>query len=274
MDYRVVDVFTSKPLKGNPVAVVLSAGNLSTEQMQQLARWTNLSETTFVTKPKNGGDYFVRIFTPVQELSFAGHPSLGTAYALLDAGILERKDGEQLFIQECLRGNIPIKKLSTGELQFELEVEPPVKLSDVQFKDLQDCLDGLKLATGATYVDSGPLWVVVETDSIDRLLVYTQDDAAIKTFSDAYGFTGVCVFAAHGEHVEVRTFAPAVRVSEDPVCGSGNAAVARHRSAQSAYFARQGRAIHRDGVVVADSSDNIVHIGGHCVTVVRGSLLL
>lgn len=271
-DYRVVDVFTSKSLYGNPVAVVLSADNLSTEQMQHIAKWTNLSETTFVCQPRNGGSYYVRIFTPMSELSFAGHPSLGTAHALIDAGVLKVREGDQIFLQECGRGTIPIKKFASGELQFELQVAPPKSLTAKQFEGLQHCLNGLKLEPNPSHVDSGPQWVVVETDKIQDLLDFKQDDGLIKEYSLANNFTGITVFAVEGDEVEVRTFAAACGVSEDPVCGSGNAAVARHRNLQGPYVAHQGRKLGRDGAVLAECSDDLVHIGGHCVVSVRGSL--
>lgn len=272
MDYRVVDVFSSKSLYGNPVAVVLSAGNLSVEEMQQVARWTNLSEMTFVSQPRNGGSYYVRIFTPETELPFAGHPSLGTAHALIDAGILKAEEGEQIFLQECERGSIPIKKYTSGELQFELQVAPPRVLTPKQFEGLQHYLDGLRLKSDPTHVYSGPQWVVVETDSIQNLIDFNQDDGLIRRFSSANNFTGINVFAVEGDNVEVRTFVAECGVPEDPVCGSGNAAVARHRKFKGPYTAHQGRRLHRDGVILAESSNDIVHIGGYCVVVVRGSL--
>lgn len=271
MDYRVVDVFTDKALLGNPVAVILNANDLTTETMQQFARWTNLSETTFVLKPQNGGDYRLRIFTPGGELPFAGHPSLGTAAALLDANILKKAEGEQVFVQECARGNIPIKKSAHGELSFEIDLDKPTVLDSTQAEELKQCMNEFSLKPGAVVVDAGPHWVVVECEgSLEKFLDTKPNDAAIRDFTVKYGFSGICPFLKVENGVEIRSFAPGEGVSEDPVCGSGNAAVAKYINNSESYKSRQGRAIQRDGHIVCGVKDSTVSVGGKCKITVRG----
>lgn len=270
MDYKVVDVFTSKMTRGNPVAVVLDAQRLTSDEMQSIARWTNLSETTFVLAPTAEADYRVRIFTPTGELPFAGHPSLGTAHALIESGVIARKP---VVVQQCLRGLIEIR--TENGLQFGIDNVTSEAFSKA---DVEAAL-GLPIRGEPQVVNTGPLWVVAELDgTAKQLLEYEPRQKLILELSERARVTGICLFAAREEGVELRTFAPVVNVAEDPVCGSGNAAVAFYRqsvgSACGHYEAFQGSAIHRDGRISVNFSDNKIWIGGNCVTGVLGRLTL
>lgn len=141
--FKTVDVFTTVPFKGNPVAVVLNANGVTTEQMQQIARWTNLSETTFVVPATaEGADYHVRIFTPGAELPFAGHPTIGTAHALLEAGMIETKNGA--LVQQCGAGliNLKVEHASDGARWISFDLPEPKfgTLDDTQIKELEAIL--------------------------------------------------------------------------------------------------------------------------------------
>src|SRR5690606_16601471 len=161
--FQQVDVF-SEELLGNPVAVVLDADGLNDEQMQLFARWTNLSETTFVLPPTDpGADYRVRIFTPSEELPFAGHPTLGTAHAW--AGESAATD----LIQECGAGLVPLRRTHAG---WAFAAPPLVRSGPVSTEDLQAVCDilGVDRAVDAQWVDNGPGWVAVLLDSVDELM--------------------------------------------------------------------------------------------------------
>jgi PhzF family phenazine biosynthesis protein len=268
-----VDVFTAVPLLGNPVAVVLDGDGLTSDTMQAIARWTNLSETTFVL-PSDRGDYGLRIFTPVDELPFAGHPSVGSAHAVLDAGVATGPD----MTQDCAAGLVPVTRGDDGVITLITPRTDPTDRS-VDHAAVAAALrvDDAALADPIV-IDAGPYWLVARLPSagaVDRL---QPDLPAITALSDSDPqLTGITVYGHDaGDRVTVRSFAPAVAVAEDPVCGSGNAAVGRHRAltegATAGYTAHQGAALHRDGRVAVDYQDDQVTIGGHAVTTVRGTL--
>lgn len=264
--FKQVDVFTDKPFFGNPVAVVIGAEGLGSEQMQRIARWTNLSETTFLLK-SGKADYRLRIFTPQQELPFAGHPTIGSAHAALESGFVDKKP---TFTQEC----------GAGVLELSLEEEkifvkgPKGKIGDVR--------KTLPFASKLLRVDVGAVWVVGEVADSQRLASLKPDMESLIAFSIDHEAAGVTVFAPSGENdaaVHVRSFAPAHGISEDPVCGSGNLAVAAYLQATnqlarigSRYVARQGMQVGRDGRVHVRLDADGIRIGGHAVTCVEGSL--
>jgi PhzF family phenazine biosynthesis protein len=287
--YKVVDVFTSRPLLGNPVAVILDADALTTEQMQAIANWTNLSETTFVLPPTDAGaDYRIRIFTPRSELPFAGHPTLGSAHALLDSGRVRPRSKGRL-VQQCDMGLVELTISGHSEkaqLSFQL---PSAKIRPLQrshMVELQAILGGRFVKESApSSVDVGPVWIVAQMVDAMTLLNLQPDFARLAEFERRLGVTGVTVFAKrfHGNTaIEVRTFAPSCGVQEDPVCGSGNGSVAVFQwkngllpISGGEYVASQGRSINRDGRVhVRIDEDGRVFLGGECVTCVHGELTI
>jgi PhzF family phenazine biosynthesis protein len=290
LPYKVIDVFTSRPLLGNPVAVIMDAEGLTDDAMQAVARWTNLSETTFVLPPTTAdADYRLRIFTPRSELPFAGHPTLGTAHAILEAGRVTLHEGGRL-IQECGIGLVELTIEARGadrELTFRL---PPATLEPVRQADMEEltrilgCKVDLKTAPGI--VNVGAIWIVVQLNDAASVLDLRPDLARLAELERRLGVTGLTVFGAreHGDDaaIEVRTFAPSCGVDEDPVCGSGNGSVAAFQWQRgllppggSDYVAAQGRCVGRDGRIrISVDSHGTVGVGGACITSVEGSLTL
>lgn len=274
-NFKQIDVFTSRPLFGNPVAVVLDAAGLSDGDMQQFANWTNLSETTFVLPPENpAASYRVRIFTPRAELPFAGHPTLGTAHAVLEAGIAQARGGK--LIQECAVGLVEVTVGDTG-LSFRL---PRYAASPAEDSEaIISAIGGASAVKGQPQVlDVGPRWVIAEMASLDAVAHLEPDLAALGAYDKAHGTTGLTVFASGDEGTLVRSFAPADGISEDPVCGSGNGAVAAYRllagqvTDGDRYIASQGLQVGRDGYVHIRIDGSDIHVGGQCVTCITGSL--
>jgi len=283
-NYKVIDVFSEKHLLGNPVAVILDATGLDDKQMQSIARWTNLSETTFVMPPSEAtADYQLRIFAPKHELPFAGHPTLGTAHAVLEADLFRPRDGQ--LIQECARGLVQIYVNGDGaERRLNLQMPEAVQrlLTDSEIDELNAILHHKVHTTPApALVDVGVVWVVAEVEDVNTLLGIEPDFARSMVFEHSLGATGVSLFAVGETGIETRSFATSTGVNEDPVCGSGNGSIAgfRLRAGQivpgDTYVARQGRMTGRDGYVslrIAD--DGAVLVGGKCVTTADGTLLL
>jgi PhzF family phenazine biosynthesis protein len=275
--FKQVDVFTAVPLLGNPVAVVLDGAGLSDAEMQRFANWTNLSETTFVTPPtQKGADYAVRIWTPKSELPFAGHPTLGTAFAVLEAGLAEPKNGK--LVQECAVGLVELTvpdDWRTAGLSFRLPRYSQIPASDADA--IITALGGAAVIKDTpVIIDVGPHWVIAQMVCAQAVAELVPDLNAIGAYNLATHTTGVTVFAEDGNDLIVRSFAPADGLIEDPVCGSGNGAVAAYRLLRgvikdgSSYTARQGAAMGRDGYVQVRIEGNDIHIGGTCVTCVEG----
>lgn len=269
-----VDVFTAVPLMGNPVAVVLDGEGLTTEQMQAMAAWTNLSETTFVLPPSQAGaDYRVRIFTPKAELPFAGHPTLGTAHAVIEAGIAAPKDGR--LVQECPVGLVELT-VGADRLSFRLPRYALTELSDPEATAwINTPVRGMAQA-----VDVGPVWLVAEVDGVSALEHLAHDEARLAAYYVPKGWTGATLFAAEGDRVVVRSFAPGDGIPEDPVCGSGNGAAAAFRlnagqvSDGDSYRASQGRQVGRDGWIDIRFEGSSIHVGGQCVTCITGTVTI
>ncbi|MDY7103259.1 MAG: PhzF family phenazine biosynthesis protein [Actinomycetota bacterium] len=280
-----VDVFTERAGLGNPVAVVLDAEGLDDEAMARFARWTNLSETTFVLPPSaDGADYHLRIFTPGGELPFAGHPTLGSAHAVVGAGVAKPVDGR--LVQECAAGLVPLV-FEDGADGGAATIRATVPRANVTSIEVPADELAASLRARALFdpiaIDVGPTWIVARLDRADDLAGLKVDDAGLAALSMRLGATGATVYAPNEDgKVEVRSFAPAEGVPEDPVCGSGNAAVAVHvtttgglRHVGNAWTAHQGRFLGRDGrVAVTVSDDRKVTIGGPCVTVIEGTVAL
>ena len=290
--FKQVDVFTDRPFYGNPVAVVIDADGLSSDDMQRIARWTNLSETTFLLQPtQSAADYRVRIFTPGSELTFAGHPTVGTAHAAIEAGVITSK---RRLVQECAAGLLDLEVFGSGSARRIAVTAPAAQLTtlaDKRFDALADAL-GARWHGSATpiTVDMGPRWLIVQMNDGAAVSALAPDMAKLADFSRAQGITGVTAFgllgrpgqdlaALKGSSINVRAFAPAEGVAEDPVCGSGNASVGVYISNRPElvhllpqYIATQGREIGRDGYVTVTMHGGRVQIGGHAVTCIDGTL--
>jgi PhzF family phenazine biosynthesis protein len=265
MKFKQVDVFTERPFFGNPVAVVIGAEDLDTAAMQRIAAWANLSETTFLLE-SDAADYRLRIFTPRQELPFAGHPTIGSAHAALESGFISRKSNIK---QECGAG---ILDLSIEDNWIYVKAPQP-KVTRVE----KPTPFGAALR-----VDVGPVWIVAELKDTRELAALKPDMAAISELSRALEATGVTLFARSEDGlatIHVRSFAPLHGVPEDPVCGSGNISVAaslrflgRTEEFGNSYLARQGMQMGRDGRVSVRVSEQGIQIGGRAVTCVDGEL--
>lgn len=272
-----IDVFTAVPYKGNPVAVVLEGEGLSDAEMQAFAHWTNLSETTFVVPVTlAGADYHVRIFTPKAELPFAGHPTLGTAHAVMAAGLAAPKGGR--LVQQCKIGLVELTIGDAGP-SFRLPRYSMEALSDPEASAWLG--EGVALIGSPHAVNVGPIWLVAQLAEVQALESLAHDPARLTRYYEQTGMTGATIFAIEGERVlVVRSFAPGDGIPEDPVCGSGNAAVAAYRLAQgqigdgSTYLASQGRQMGRDGWIAVRIEGSDVHVGGQCVTCIEGAVTL
>ncbi|HFE7318284.1 TPA: PhzF family phenazine biosynthesis protein, partial [Acinetobacter baumannii] len=229
--FKQVDVFTSQAFKGNPVAVIMDASTLTSEQMQEIANWTNLSETTFVLPATDShADYQVRIFTPQSELPFAGHPTIGTAYPLLEAGLVTAKGGK--LVQQCGAGLVTLTVSDSKHISFELPQPKITPLDAIHTEKLVEILKcEINTQWNATLVDVGARWVVLQAVNAEAVLATQPDFAALKQHDLEMKVTGATVFGFYEnndeqKHIEVRSFAPSCGINEDPVCGSGNGSVA------------------------------------------------
>lgn len=275
-----VDVFGSAPYAGNPVAVVLDAEGLSDERMQAIARWTNLSETTFVLPPTAPeADYRLRIWTPGGELPFAGHPTLGSAHAWIEAG--GSPADPSLIRQEVTAGVISIRRSDDGVLSFQ--APPTVHDGPLEPELLERLTAALGLrpeqVLAHQWIDNGPGWTVLRLASAEEVLAVEPDLTAVP---DA--MVGVIGALPEGseQDLEMRTFAPGVGVAEDPVCGSMNASVGqwllREGIVDGGYRVRQGTALGRSGDVrvgIEAGADGVpaVWVGGPTTTLLRGTAL-
>ncbi len=281
--FKQVDVFTAVPYRGNPLAVVLDGSGLSTEEMQHFTNWTNLSEATFLLPPTQAGaDYQVRIFCPGRELPFAGHPTLGSCHAWLEAGGQPRGD---FIVQEC---GVGLVKLRRDGQRLAFAAPPLRKSGPLPEDDVALIARGLGVAradiTAHAWCDNGPNWRGVMLKSADQVLAL-KPDAAILAGLDL-GVVGprgkVGVVAPTGQDdiaFEVRAFFPGNNgMAEDPVTGSLNAALAQWLIgaglAPTRYIASQGTALGRAGRVHVEQAGADIWIGGGSVTCVDGTVLL
>jgi PhzF family phenazine biosynthesis protein len=272
--FRQVDVFTAIPYLGNPLAVVLAANGLSTAQMQQFADWTNLSETTFVLPPSDDrADYRVRIFTPATELPFAGHPTLGSCHAWLEAGGQSRTPG--VVVQECGAGLVRIRQDAAG-LAF---AAPPLLRSGPVDEDLAaHVAEVLRIGrdeiVDLQWADNGPGWVAALLRSAEAVLAVRPGPTDIDL-----GIAGPYPPGSPAAY-EVRAFTPKLgSTGEDPVTGSLNASLAQwllgSGRATAPYLASQGTALGRRGQVrISQDADGTIWVGGSTVTCVSGTVQL
>ena len=298
--FKQVDVFTAKPYAGNPLAVVLDGTGLDDAEMQNFARWTNLSETTFLLPPTEpSADYRVRIFTPGGELPFAGHPTLGSCHAWLEAGGRPKATGR--IVQQCAKGLVPIRY--EGErLVF---AAPPSQRSAPSPSMLAKVAGALGLRAhqivAAQLLDNGPVWLGLLLADADTVLALKPDHRALKELGQKVGVAGIPerdeapptrliarsnrearAFAqsqAEDIGLEVRAFAAPMGVEEDPVTGSLNASLAQWLIAEGhlpeRYLAAQGQCLGRSGRVhVMRDADGQVWVGGDSVTCIDGKVTL
>ncbi len=287
--FKQVDVFTARPLYGNPVAVVLGADGIDPAEMQRVAAWTNLSETTFALRPTSpDAGYRLRIFTPTGELPFAGHPTVGSAHAVLEAGVVTPKDGR--FVQECGAGNLPLRVEGEGS-ERRIFVEAPEATVAGKHGELSKVVSDalgrpIAKSTEPTAMRNGPTWLFVHFDDSRDIAALEPNMAAIARISREHTLTGIAAFAlldGDGPRVHIRCFAPAVGVPEDPVTGSANAALPAYLAYHGmldrvgrSYVAGQGAEMGRDGRVFVRVLDDTgrAEIGGSAVTVIEGEIRL
>lgn len=289
ISFKQVDVFTAVRFKGNPVAVVLRAEELSTEQMQQIANWTNLSETTFVVPSTDAqADYRVRIFTPNSELPFAGHPTIGTAHALLEAGLVTARNG--MLVQQCGAGLVRLKvqhaEDGTRWIFFDLPEPKMDALTAAQVQELEGILGMPLTGSPAPFlVDVGARWVVAQLPNAQAVLKAGPDLQRMRAQDLKGHHTGVVIFGEQDKgaqsRIEVRAFAPAHGINEDPVCGSGNGSVGAYirETGQVEHFgedflATQGAVVGRAGVLRLTLHGNKVQVGGNAITCIDGVLAI
>ncbi len=289
--FKQVDVFTAVPFKGNPLAVVFDADGLDDAQMQAIARWTNLSETTFLVKPTEASaDYRVRIFTTRSELPFAGHPTLGTAHALLESGYQPKVPGK--LVQQCGAGLVELTELTGEDGGAWAFAAPPARLTPLPadlYGELSNALrtDAVDFSAPPCGVDNGAPWLVVRVSSAEACLAIEPDAATLARVVGAVGTHGVAVYGPHAADgpatFEVRCLMVGgnLGIGEDPVTGSANAALAgllseQQRRPGERYTVRQGTALGRAGQVSVryDDAAGKTWIGGATVTIVDGTFRL
>ncbi len=282
-----IDVFTTRAGYGNPVAVVLDADDLDDAAMQRFAAWTNLSETTFVFAPTAGtADFRVRIFTPRRELPFAGHPAVGTSYAMIEA----RPDWQQRrdLVLECAAGLLAVRIEGAGAQRRLFVQAPPAKLAKPVAglaAEIARALGSAPLAEPAPrVVDNGPRWLIAELADASAVRALRPDPHVTAALTMRHEAVGLAVFGREPSGlaaIVVRAFCPADGILEDPVTGSANAAIGAFLHAGGAlreigwrYRASQGREIGRDGIVEVEveAHSGRVAIGGHCVACISGTL--
>ncbi len=288
LQYVQLDVFASRLFDGNPLAVVIDADDLDTDTMQRIARWTNLSETAFLLKPTQPqADYRVRIFTPRQELPFAGHPSVGSAYVAIDSGkvALDKRS----LVQECAAGLLPVTVVGSGESRIIHVQSPPAIVhacGDAMAGRVVDALQAVAKPAAMRLIDNGPVWIVCDLGEASVVRSLAPDLSAIAAICRDAPAIGICVFGRERDGtaaMAVRAFCPADGIPEDPVTGSANAAIAACLLATDGlpayghrYVASQGREVARNGLVDVgvDAATHAITVGGACVVGVRGELTL
>lgn len=304
--FRQVDVFTAVPYFGNPLAVVLDGSGLDDAAMQRFARWTNLSETAFLLPPTDASaDYRVRIFTPGGELPFAGHPTLGSCHAWLEAGGQPKVSGR--VVQQCPLGLVNIRReAGTRQLAF---AAPPLQRMPLDAGLLAQVVEALGLQAGqvlsAQRLDNGPVWLGLLLDSVESVLQVAPNPLALEKLGAEVGVAGIYppeetplligranrearAFALEASQkpsiaavpdLEVRAFAATIGIAEDPVTGSLNASLAQWLMAEGRmperYMASQGVCLGRAGQVYLErDAQGQVWVGGESVTCVEGQVML
>ncbi|MFC7363047.1 PhzF family phenazine biosynthesis protein [Nocardioides astragali] len=276
LPFRQVDVFSAEPWLGNPLAVVHDADGVSEDQMARFARWTNLSETTFLCAPTDPrADYRVRIWTPGGELPFAGHPTIGSAHAWLEAGGVSHGD---VVVQECGAGLVDVRR--SPRLGFSA---PPLRRSgpvdgDLQLRVVRALGVEEAVVQDMAWIDNGPGWIGVDIGAAEAVLDLVPDVAAFTDLKvTVLGRWDSARASELGADVEVRAFfADGRDFAEDPVTGSANAGLAQWLigagALPEAYTARQGSVIGREGRVWVEADADEVWVSGDAVTRILGEV--
>jgi PhzF family phenazine biosynthesis protein len=313
--FKQVDVFTAVPYRGNPLAVVLDGTDLDDAALQRFAHWTNLSETTFLLPPTDdAADYRVRIFTPGGELPFAGHPTLGSCHAWLQAG--GRSKAEGCVVQQCAVGLVTVRREAGSNGDRLAFAAPPLKRTAPSPTLLAKVAGALGLKAhqilSAQLLDNGPVWLGLLLKDAEAVLALTPDHRALKELGQKVGVAGIpstpsndnLIVRSNREarafdgatasridataapaklvvvaDLEVRAFVAPIGIEEDPVTGSLNAGLAEWLIADghlpARYLAAQGQALGRDGhVSVERDADGTIWIGGDSVTCIDGHVTL
>jgi len=284
--YLQMDVFADRPGAGNPLGAVIEGERFDSSRMQAFAAWTNLSETIFLLPPSvPEADYRVRIFTPRQELPFAGHPSVGAAWAVIEAGLVS--PGTTRLVQECAAGLLPVEIAYDGERRSPCVRAPRARhvggielAPDLFAAATRNMRDGV---LEHALWDNGPRWWLVELADGGAVRTLQPDMAAIAALTEATGAVGLAVHApeeSDGHHLAVRAFCPADNIPEDPVTGSAQASIGARLAAAGrlpgrdrTYIGSQGRELGRDGrVTVRIDAEDEVWIGGEVQPVIRGTV--
>lgn len=284
--YVQADVFADRPGAGNPLAVVLDAEGLSDNDMQAIARWTRLPETTFVLPAiDDDASYRLRIFSPRREVPFAGHPSVGTAHAVLEAGLAAPCDG--YLVQDGIAGKLPLRVQGEGVNRTIAVRTPRASLVEAASADdprLVDALAGLPLGElPPALMDGGRRWWLVELADEAQLRAATPNWPAISALAEATGSMGVCVFARSNDpvyYLAVRAWVGAPAQFEDAASGAANATLAAWLALRDAlpgdggfYRISQGREVGHDAIIeLTVDADGDVWSGGRVTSVVRGEL--
>lgn len=273
-----VDVFSAEPMLGNPVAVVHDADGLSDEEMAAFARWTNLSETTYLlARTAPGADYRLRIWTPAGELPFAGHPTLGSAHAWLEAGGAPASEHE--VVQECGAGLVRVRLAGGQHGRLAFAAPPLLRSGPVDAADLASIARALRIGESeivdTAWVDNGPGWVGVLLADAAAVLAVRPDYAAFGGLE--IGIVGPYAAGEGDADVEVRAFVPSMGIGEDPVTGSFNAGVAQWLAGNrlpTSYVSSQGTVLGRRGRVHLEVEGDTVWVGGDTLTTITGEVTL
>lgn len=284
--YLQLDVFADRPGAGNPLAVVLDADGLDDATMQAIARWTRLPETTFVFPARSAdASYGIRIFSPRREVPFAGHPSVGTAHAVLEAGLASPRDG--LLVQEGIAGKLPLRVAGEGASRTIAVRTPKARVMEIAGPGdprLHDVLASLPLGKlPPALMDGGRRWWLAELRDETSLRAAMPDWEAIGRLAQATGSMGLCVFARSDDpvyYLAVRAFVGAPGQFEDAASGAANATLAAWLASQDAlpspdghYRISQGREVGHDAIIeLFVDGDGEVWSGGRVVTVVSGRI--
>lgn len=281
--YLQLDVFAARVGGGNPLGVVVDAADWNSDQMQAFARWTNLVETTYLLPPTEPtASYRVRIFTPTKEIPFAGHPSIGSAHAALECGLVTPVNGQ--LVQQCAAGLLGVRVLGTGAEQELLVQAPAARVISSGLDDqpeLASLLQGIPLGPlQPAFVEGGRRWWLAEFRDEAALRNWQPEHARIAAIAQADDCLGLCVFARSNNadyELAVRAFPAGVGIVEDPASGAANGLIAAYIAQAEpngtlarGYRVSQGREMGHDAAIRIDFVDGMVWVGGRTNTIISG----